>query len=90
MNKDKMKYVQKQYRANNIEQAKEYKRLHYEKNKDKIKEHVAMYTLINKEKFTARQRQEFICECVVIYTRNHKARHQKSNKHIKFINQQNI
>ena len=90
MNKDKMKYVQKQYRANNIEQAKEYKRLHYEKNKDKIKEQVAMYNLINKEKVTARQRQEIICECGVTYTRNHKARHQKSIKHIKFIDQQNI
>ena len=90
MNKDKIKYIQKQYRANNIEQAKEYKRLHYEKNKDKIKEQVAMYNLINKEKVTARQRQEIICECGVTYTRNHEARHQKTIKRIKFIVQQNI
>lgn len=50
------------------------------KNIDKIIESNRQYKLDNYEKIN----EPFICECGSVYTFNHRARHFKSRKHIKF------
>ena len=62
---------QKQYAKDNINKIKQYKKEYYEKNKDILK-------LNFKEKIT--------CSCGTVVTKNHMKRHEKSNKHIDFIN----
>ena len=88
-NKDKIKELQKIYRENNKDNVKEYKKEFYEKNKDKIKERVALYKINNKDKIAARKKQQIVCDCGKTYTRGHTARHNKTKKHITFIEQQN-
>ena len=50
------------------------------KNIDKIIESNRQYKLDNYEKIN----EPFLCECGSIYTFNHRARHFKTRKHIKF------
>ena len=73
----------------------------YEKNKDKIKQ----YYLDNKERINIQQtkhRQDnqtkyneynmrkFKCNCGSTYSYSQKARHERTNKHIKYISNQSL
>ena len=66
-------------------------------NKNKIRE----YQIINKDKYDAYKKkyrennknkinEKLTCECGSIYSRSHKSHHYKTNKHLEFINKQNI
>ena len=68
------------------EKGKKYR----EENKHKLKEFFKIYNEKNKDTINAKRNQEMICECGGHYTLRHKARHFKTIKHIKFIDQQNI
>ena len=70
-NKDAIRVYQKQYKKNNADKQKEYKKQYNIDNNDKIKEK-------SKEKYT--------CECGSILTKKTKARHEKTKKHINFLN----
>ena len=69
-NKDIIIERVKEYYQNNKDIINEKKKEHYQKNKDRIYEY-------RKEKFS--------CECGGKYTRTHKARHVKSIKHQKYV-----
>jgi len=71
----------KEYCKNNKEHAKEY----YETNKESIAEKQKEYYKNNKDKIDERQCEVIICECGFSYTRQNKARHMKSQKHIKLM-----
>jgi len=75
-NKNKIKEINKLYNENNKEKIKQKDKEYYEKNKDKIKEK-------NKE----RKREKITCECGSITNKSHLRRHEKSKKHLNFINQ---
>ena len=59
---------------------KEYKL----KNKEKINEYNKKYYEKNKEKI----REKFQCDCGGKYTKSHKADHERTNKHLAFINRE--
>jgi hypothetical protein len=65
-----MKEWSKEYYENNIEHIKEY-----------LKEYKKEYYENNKKKLN----EKINCECGGLYTYNNKARHFKSNKHLKYI-----
>ena len=79
---EEKKEYQKEYREQNKEKMqeyqKEYQKEYKENNKDKIKEYNKNY---NKQKIT--------CKCGGRYTRTHKAEHERSKKHQKYINEKN-
>jgi hypothetical protein len=43
----------------------------------------------NKEKLNKKKSEKFKCVCGIFYTRGHKTRHERSKKHINFINNPN-
>ena len=88
--KNRVKIIkkQKQWRENNTEKIKIKKKVSYEKNKEKILKKQREYQLKNKEKIRKRQNTVINCECGNNYTKSNKARHVKSKRHLKFIEQQ--
>jgi len=85
-NKEKLKEKRKEYCEKNKEYQKEYFKEYQKDNKEKIKEYQNEYYGVNKEKL----KEKIICECGIEYTKHHKARHEKSQKHINYmLNKQN-
>ena len=58
---------------------------HYEDNKDEILEKNKKYREKNKDKISEQRNEKFSCVCGGKYTKNHKARHMKTIKHIEYI-----
>ncbi len=77
-NKEKISQYDKEYYQNNKEKAKEY----YQNNKEKISQREAEWRQKNREKLA----EKVSCECGSIVTRANLTRHQKSIKHIMFVN----
>tara|TARA_R100001198_G_scaffold62131_1_gene36216 strand:+ start:37 stop:573 length:537 start_codon:yes stop_codon:yes gene_type:complete len=73
---DNKERIQK-YVEDNKEKIKEYKKNYYENNKDKWNKY-----LENKKKFI---KQKITCECGCLITKDKLARHQKTPKHIKLM-----
>lgn len=59
-------------------------------NKDKIKERNKLYREKNKDKIKERKSIKYICECGIESLYEGKARHERSQRHINFIQQKNI
>ena len=68
-----------------IENTKNIKKQYYETNKEAISEKIKQYSTRNKEAIIEKRTQLFICECSGQCTLRHKARHNKSKKHLDFI-----
>jgi hypothetical protein len=83
-NKNKIKEQQKEYRENNIEKIKDYSKDYRENNKNKILEYKKIYDLNNQEKL----REKFNCDCGGHYTFHGKAIHQKTKKHLLYLDKQ--
>ena len=77
-NKEKLKKDKKEYYQNNKEAIKEYR----ENNKEYSKE----WRENNKEIISEKQKKKITCECGCIITKGALIRHNKSKKHIKFLN----
>ena len=73
----------KQYRMENKEKIALVDQKRYYNNIDREHERKRKYREQNKDKFTERHN----CECGGHYTINHKARHEKSKKHLDFMKQ---
>ena len=77
-NKDKILKYHKEYYENNKDKNKEYR----ENNKDKIKQ----YYEDNKNKILEQGKIKMTCECGSICRKAYKARHERTKKHLNFIN----
>lgn len=89
-NKEKIIEVEKQYYETNKEQILEKKKIYRQNNIDKIREFDRHRP--NKQERNEKSKQLYQCECGAITTKGHKARHNKSKKHIdglKWLEQQN-
>jgi molecular chaperone DnaK (HSP70) len=91
-NKDKIK----QYYENNKDNIKDYKKQYYENNKDNIKDYKKQYRENNKdkikqyyEKIKDKLNERFNCECGGRYTKQNLTNHNKTKKHIKYLEQKN-
>ncbi len=58
---------------------------YYNDNKEDIEEYQRQYRQDNKEELYQKAKQKFNCQCGGKYTKTHKARHDKSQKHQTFI-----
>ena len=89
--KEEKKLYEKQYDDERKEQRKEYTIEHKEQRKEYYKKYIAEHKEQRKEyqkKYKAeRNKIENICVCGTKYTINHKARHERSNKHQLYVNQ---
>ena len=75
------KEYQKHYREVNAERVAEGQKRYREQNKEYIKELHSSYYIANKDKIN----ESRVCECGKTYTHHHKARHERSSMHQKFI-----
>lgn len=78
-NNDRIKEQQSQYYKKNSESIKERSAKYYRCNNESIKNRVAKYYRCNNEKHS--------CECGVSYVTKNKIRHERSNKHIKWVDE---
>ncbi len=70
----------------NCRRARRSKKEYYEDNKEIIAKIRKEYYEENKEQISKREKEKIQCECGSIYSRQNKARHEKTKKHIAFIN----
>ena len=75
-----------EYYQHNKEKIAVYRKIQYEENKDKILEKRKEYYENNKEQIAEKNKQTITCECGVISTKCHIARHLKTKKHQNYIN----
>ena len=80
-NKESINEKSKIYRENNKEKEKKRTKIYHENNKERLNERHRKYNLQNKE----RLKEKHNCICGGKYTINHKLRHERSKKHIKYI-----
>ena len=80
-----VKEQNRQYRKDNQEAIKEHSRKYFQDNKEAIKEHNRKYFQDNKEALKERYSKKINCQCGVVYTQGHTARHKRSIKHINYM-----
>ena len=89
-NKDKIKQQSKQYRIDNKELiSKQYKQFKLD-NKESISIQSKQYYIDNKESIKAKASLPYLCECGLTIRTDSKAKHNKSAKHIKALEQEII
>jgi hypothetical protein len=102
-NKERMSEQMKQYRLKNIEKIAEYQKEYREINKNKLieyhkeyrdinrvkkAEHDKQYYYTNKEKISEQRKIKYTCICGSCICKDKKLRHERSIKHIKFLESQ--
>jgi hypothetical protein len=90
-NYEQIKKYKNQYYENNKEHITEKNKTYYQNNTEKIAIHNKQYQLNNVELIRAHQNTK--CKCIlcgIYFTNANKARHEKSQKHLSYINQQTI
>ncbi len=75
----------KKYREDNKEERHEKAKQYREANNDKIKERDNKHYALHKEEIQAKRKVKINCGCGTTYSKNHKARHEKSIKHQNYI-----
>jgi hypothetical protein len=84
--KEYKKEYGKEYYEENKEQILEYKKEYYEENKEQILEYKKEYYKKNKEKNFEKIKEKFTCDCGGKYTRVNKSAHEKTKKHLIYVN----
>ena len=90
--KEKKKEYHKQYYEDNREKRNEYDKKYYQKNKqynnynEYYKKYSKKYYQKNKQKINEKLKEKITCECGATITKCNKPRHNKTKKHINFIN----
>ena len=62
------------------------KQEYYQANKETFKEKMKEYRKINKQRISEQDKQKTECDCGVVVSRGHIARHNRSIKHIEYLN----
>ena len=75
----------KRYQQDNATAIKEYNKQRYQDNIEAIKQKKKQYRLDNATAINERQKKKYNCNCGGKFTRVHTLRHQKSKKHIKYL-----
>ena len=94
-NKEQIKQYKKQYIQDNIDKIKEQRKQYFQDNKEHLKELNKQYKKDNIEQIKEQKKQYrinleiFECECGSKFKKDSKLRHERSQKHIKFIELKN-
>ena len=75
-----------EYYKDNAEKIKKNVKQYSIDNKDKIKEYKRQYGIDNKEKLNKQNGEKIKCECGIIYTKHHRARHFRTQRHLNNLN----
>jgi len=81
--------TKKEYRNDNKQQLLEQMKQYYETNKQQLLEQQKQRYNDNKAEIAEKAKQKYTCECGSTIRKDEKARHNKTNKHINFINSSN-
>ena len=84
--KERKKAYDKMYHEENAEHKRLISNKYYNENKVEVLKRDKIRRDNNKEERSLKKRQVFNCECGLTYTRDNKARHQRTQRHIKLIN----
>ena len=87
-NKEVIAQRDKRYRRANRDKIKQRKKEYYESNKEAIAQRNKRYQQVNKDKLRQREKIKITCECGSVVRKNDIARHRRTQKHQRFINQQ--
>ena len=87
-NKERIAERKKLYRQNNKDKILEQEKISRDKNKDKRLEIDAQYYKNNKERINERKNIKYTCPCGSCLRKGGKAEHEKTKKHIKFLESQ--
>ena len=85
-NKEKLRDKSREYRKLNTEKVRETNKKKNEKYKDKIKIMKKEWYLNNKNTILEKSKEKITCICGSCICKRHKARHERSAKHTKYIN----
>jgi hypothetical protein len=88
-NKEQVKAKVNEYRINNEVKIKIKKKEFYQANQQKLLETNKQYRLENKDKIKERKAIKYTCACGSETCLHHKARHERSKKHLLFVSEQN-
>ena len=83
LTEEEKKEYKKQYREGNKEKNKEYR----ETNKERIQEIKKEYYETNKNTILEKLKEKITCKCGCEVVKHHKARHERTKKHLDLINQ---
>lgn len=86
-NKENIKNKGKIYYEQNSESIKNKQKLYYEQNSEVIKEKQRQYEQRNKERTKQRKTTKITCVCGSTICKGDKAKHERTKKHINFIEQ---
>jgi hypothetical protein len=84
-NKEELNEKKKKYHDENKDKINRQRKERYNENKDKLKEKQKNYREEHKKKINEKRKEKFTCECGIIVTKSHIARHRKTLKHIQYI-----
>lgn len=84
--KEEIKQKYKQYYEEHKEEIKEKKKIYCQENKEEIKEKKKIYREEHKEEIKEKAKLKYNCICGSSIQHAEKTRHNKSKKHLKFIN----
>jgi len=84
-NKEKFKEKHKDYYETNKEKFKEKHKDYYETNKENLKEKTKEYRINNANKLKEKRKEKITCECGAIIRRVGKSIHERSIKHMNFL-----
>ena len=87
-NKVKIAEKAKVYREVNKDKLLKYGKEYHEVNKERINEHYKEYYQNNKEQILEQQKIKYTCPCGSCIRKSDKSKHERTNKHITFINSQ--
>ncbi|MBT6231085.1 MAG: hypothetical protein HOI47_30985, partial [Candidatus Scalindua sp.] len=74
-----------EYRKNNKEGLFKYHKEYCENNKESIAEYQKQYAMNNSERIKAHKSEVHLCDCGKNYTLGHKSRHERTKKHIAYV-----
>ena len=87
-NREKILQQKKEYYQANKQAIEQYKKEYHQANREKIKQREKQYKEANKDKIKARKSIKITCECGSVVCKGVIARHKRSQKHQRLMNQQ--
>ena len=83
--KESLKEYSKEYYQEHKEQIKGFRQVYIQNNKEQIKGYQQVYRQNNKEQIAKHRSEKITCICGSMFTKYKKKRHERSIKHIKYI-----
>ena len=80
----------KQYREANIEAHNQYRKQYRKLNKNKISEYRKQYRDLNRQKIEEKRKQSYQCVCGSVFRLDTKQRHLKTQKHQRYLEQNQL